>query len=146
MNIRQKRFAERVASGVPAMRAYGEAGYSNKGRNAQSNASALMENHGVQELIAELQSENRKLTKKDKEQKLARLEEIAWAVNAKPSDVIAAIRIHNEMTGDNAPQKHVINDGSDHLKSARERALSIASPLNLLAKNGRENVIQSGGN
>lgn len=134
MNIRQRRFAELVASGVPAMRAYGDAGYSTKGRNAQGNASALMENHGVKEMIAQLQKENRKLATKTREQKLARLEEIAWAEKAKPMDVIAAIRVHNEMTGDNAPQKHVIKDGSEHIKSARERALSIASPLNLLAK------------
>lgn len=67
LNIRQQRFAELVASGIPAMRAYGMAGYSDKGRNADVNASALMGNHRVKERIAELRAEASKRTefKKD---------------------------------------------------------------------------------
>ena len=51
-------------------------------------------------------------------------------------DTIAAIRAHNEMTGDNAPARVITEDGRDKCKSARERALSFASPLNRLAKIG----------
>jgi phage terminase small subunit len=67
LNVRQERFADFVASGIPAMRAYGMAGYSDKGRNADANASALMGNHGVKERIAELRAEASKRTefKKD---------------------------------------------------------------------------------
>jgi phage terminase small subunit len=54
LNPRQERFAEFVAGGMAATVAYGKAGYSNTGRNAEGNASALMEKHGVKQRIAEL--------------------------------------------------------------------------------------------
>jgi hypothetical protein len=40
----------------------------------------------------------------------------------------------SKLAGHYAPEKHEIDDASARIKSARERALDIASPLNLLAK------------
>lgn len=56
LNIRQQRFAELVAGGMPAVQAYKAAGYAANGRNAEGNAHALMENHGVKAKIAELRA------------------------------------------------------------------------------------------
>ena len=66
---------------------------------------------------------------KTREQKLARLEEIAWAEKAKPMDVIAAIRIHNEMTGDNQPVKLLVEAPGYNIEAIRERANRITSVL-----------------
>jgi phage terminase small subunit len=67
LNIRQERFAEFVASGIPAARAYSMAGYSDNGRNAEANAVRVMANDGVKARIAELRAEASKRTefKKD---------------------------------------------------------------------------------
>lgn len=73
LNDRQRRFAEYVVAGDPATIAYGKAGYSTKGRNAEGNASALMENHGVKAYMEELRAESSKvsaLTKADMIRKL----------------------------------------------------------------------------
>lgn len=135
---------------LSASAAWIKAGHKAKPRSAAAAASRALTNANIKARIAELKEQANKETKRIstimRDDKLIRLEEIAWAANAKPSDAIAAIRVHNEMTGDNAPQKHVIKDGSEHIKSARERALAIVSPLNRLANKSRENEIQSGGN
>jgi phage terminase small subunit len=119
-------------------------------RSASVTASRWLKKANIKARIAKLKEQANKETKRistiTRDDKLIRLEGIAWAANAKPSDVIAAIRVHNEMTGDNAPQKHVINDGSERMKTARERALSYASPLNRLVNNGRENLVEPRGN
>jgi NADH dehydrogenase/NADH:ubiquinone oxidoreductase subunit G len=138
MNVRQERFAELVASGVPAMRAYAGAGYSNTGKNAEANATRMMGNEGVKERIAELRQENRQLARKTKEQKLARLEEIAWDEKAKHSDVIAALRTHNEMTGDNEPTVNIVKTGPNTLASLQERAKEVRSYLNLAYRNRQD--------
>lgn len=67
LNIRQERFAELVASGIPAARAYSMAGYSDNGRNAEANAVRVMANDGVKARIAEIKAETSKRTefKKD---------------------------------------------------------------------------------
>lgn len=129
MNIRQERFAELVASGIPASRAYPEAGYSGRGKNAQGNASALMENHGVIARLAELQKETRKVARLTKEQKLEILEKIMCSQQEKARDRIAAIKIHNVMTGDNAPSKMVVEAPPFNLDAVRERIRAIVSPM-----------------
>lgn len=127
MNIRQERFAELVASGIPASRAYPEAGYSGRGKNAAAHASRLVENGGVSDRIAELQKETRKVARLTKEQKLEILEKIMSSQQEKTIDRIAAIKIHNVMTGDNEPTVTVVETERRIFESARERAKSIVS-------------------
>lgn len=111
------------------MQAYPEAGYSKDPRIALAHASRLVVNGGVAARIAELRGENKSLARKTKAQKLARLEWIAWSKGAKHSDVIAALKVHNEMTGDNEPTVTVVDMGPKTLDMVRERARQIASPL-----------------
>ncbi len=129
MNIRQTRFAELVASGIPASRAYPEAGYSGRGKNAAAHASRLVENGGVSNRIAELQKETRDAVRMTKARKLEILEEIMSSRTEKARDRIAAIKIHNVMTGDNAPTVAVVETGRSTLDDIRERAKHIVSAL-----------------
>lgn len=71
LNIRQQRFAELVAGGMPAMRAYVEAGYSDRDGNAESHACRLVEHGGVKALIAKLRQPQTKAATLSKEEKLA---------------------------------------------------------------------------
>lgn len=143
-NARHETFAHLVADGRDASAAYKEAGYSARGNVAETNACRLLRNaqngtpsrvrQRIDYLITESRAESKKAATKTKEEKLARLEELAWAKDVRASDVISAIRAHNEMTGDNAPTKIINEDGPERcIASARERALTIASPLNRLA-------------
>lgn len=129
MNTRQERFAELVASGVPASRAYPEAGYSNRGKNAAAHASRLVENGGVSGRIAELQKETREVARLTKDDKLRILELLMRSQTEKASDRIAAIKIHNLMVGDNQPSKMIVEAPPFNLDSTRERAMAIVSML-----------------
>lgn len=71
LNVRQEKFAELVASGMPATRAYREAGYTDNGRTAESHASRLVENGGVKARIAELRKPQTAAATMTKEEKLA---------------------------------------------------------------------------
>lgn len=53
-NQRHERFAQGIAKGLPATRAYAEAGYTAEGRSLEVNASRLLRNAEVQDRIAEL--------------------------------------------------------------------------------------------
>jgi phage terminase small subunit len=129
MNIRQTRFAELVASGIPASRAYPEAGYSDRGKNAAAHASRLVENGGVSNRIAELQKESREVARLTKEQKLEILEKIMCSQQEKARDRIAAIKVHNAMVGDNQPSKMIVEAPPYNLDAIRERAKHIVSAL-----------------
>ena len=141
LNARQQKFAELVAGGMIATDAYISSGYKTSQRAAITNAARLMTNDAIQAEIERIRAkstaESRKIATKTKAEKLARLEKIAWGKGAKPMNVIAAIKVHNEMTGDNAPLKTIQEDGPERIRSARERALQIASPLNLLANRSK---------
>jgi len=130
MNIRQERFAELVASGMSATRAYAEAGYSGQGKNAEAHASRLVENGGVSARIAELRKESRELARMSKTAKLRLLEAIAVSETARNSDRISAIRVHNDMTGDNEPERMVVETGPTTLANIKERVASVISGLN----------------
>jgi phage terminase small subunit len=130
VNIRQQHFAELVASGIPASRAYTDAGYSGRGKNAETNASRLRENEGVSRRIAELQEETRNLARLSKDDKLRILERLMISETEKASDRIAAIKIHNAMVGDNQPSKMIVEAPHLDLDAIRERAKHVVSGLN----------------
>ena len=76
LNIRQERFAEFVASGMPATKAYMKAGYSNDPRIAEAHASRLVENGGVKARIAELRQPQTKAALRKKDDNLRYLAEV----------------------------------------------------------------------
>lgn len=59
-NPRHEQFAQGIASGLSAVQAYQQAGFS--GRSAEANAYRLMENDGVRARIAELRRENESMS------------------------------------------------------------------------------------
>ena len=71
LNVRQEKFAELVAAGVPATQAYRQAGYTNAGTTAEKNASRLREKEGVAARIAELRKPQTAAATMTKEEKLA---------------------------------------------------------------------------
>lgn len=70
-NPRHERFAQLVAGGMAAQRAYVEAGYS--ARSAESHATRLVGNGGVKARIAALQSETARAAAVGREEVVARL-------------------------------------------------------------------------
>lgn len=117
------------------MRAYGEAGYTAGKRNANSNAYALMENHGVRAKIEELRileiNDNREAARLNRNQKLQILEEIAQNRNEKAVSRILAIKVHNEMTGEAGlppePSKNVSEQ--ERVEELRQRRDTVISAL-----------------
>jgi phage terminase small subunit len=77
LNVRQEKFAQLVAGGMPAIRAYVKAGYSSNGRNPEGSASRLMlDNAGVAQRIAELKAGN------EKRSEFTRDDMVQWLVDA----------------------------------------------------------------
>lgn len=58
LNIRQERFAEFVARGMPDSQAYIEAGYTKSRKNAEANAWRVKENDGVKVRVAEIRAKD----------------------------------------------------------------------------------------
>lgn len=100
LNDRQRKFAEGVASGLAAVEAYKQAGYSP--RTAESNASRLMENEGVKTYLEELRKENREMSKASREQVQDRLFEIGMSED---KDRVPAFSLLCRMQGYLEPEK-----------------------------------------
>ena len=103
LNDRQRKFAEGVASGLAAVEAYKQAGYSP--RTAEANASRLMENDGVKAYLEELREENREMSRVNRKDVLERLFEIM--LQDERDRVPAAVQICR-MQGYNEPEKHEV--------------------------------------
>lgn len=127
---RQQRFVELYVSGVPAGRAYEQAGYASRGGAADAEASRMVRNPKVAAVIQREREQARKVTLLTRDSKLAILAEIAFSVTAQGRDRIAAIRLHNEMTGEaGAPVTPEASGESQLMARVRERARNIVSPL-----------------
>jgi phage terminase small subunit len=126
LNPRQQKFVEFYVSGIPAGRSYERAGYSPKGNAADAEASRLIRNPKVFDAIQREREDSRRNAALSRDCKLSILSEIALNRNALGRDRIAAIRLHNEMTGEDAapPVPKV-----DHLKDIRERAKNMVSAM-----------------
>lgn len=153
MNIRQERFAERVAAGMPAVRAYVEAGYSNKGKNAEANATRMMENDGVKKRIAEIRAKT-SATLDLKREDLARhlhavvftplaeldensplIQELvidrAGRKRVKMIGKIESARLLCEIMGWKEPEKQQIEHTGINMDEIRQRARDAISPFDL---------------
>ena len=129
MNIRQSRFAELVVSGVPASRAYAEAGYSNRGRSAEANTTRLMKNDEVKTRIAELRKKDTKAALMTRDEKRRIAASIARDETASGVDRLRACAEDYKLAGHYEPEKHVVDAGPKTLDAIRERARKMVSPL-----------------
>jgi len=129
LNIRQKRFAELVASGMPATRAYMEAGYSRDPRIAEANAFRLMGNDGVKAVIAKLRVPQTKAALSSRDHKRAMLREVFENPAVKMQDRLRAIELDARLAGQFEPDRTEIEVGERSLQSIRERAKEVCSAL-----------------
>lgn len=116
---------------MAAGRAYEAAGYSVRGTVADTQASKLLTNPKVARALDAERLRNRTLATLGRIEKLSVLEEIARDSNAKNRDRISAIKVHNEMTGENAPQRFEISEAESLIDTVRAIAESgrMISPL-----------------
>lgn len=104
---RQEGFAQDVADGMKPAHAYRN-NYTVSGCNANtvSHQAAKMQRHPkVAARIKELKDVTAAVRALSRERKRALLEQFAEDAKAKKGDRISAIKVDNEMTGDNAPQQ-----------------------------------------
>jgi len=135
LNPRQERFAQLVASGTPATRAYGEAGYSTKGRNAEACAARLLhENAGVAakvtSLRAKVSEEGDQAALLTLEQTRAMLKKMAEDEESPTPHRVQALALDAKL-GNFAPEKLTIESSPISLATIREIAAEarIVSPL-----------------
>jgi phage terminase small subunit len=129
LNIRQQRFAELVASGMPATKAYMKAGYSNNPRIAESNACRMMDNDGVKVRIAELRKPQTKAALLTRDRKREMLRDIAEDKSASFDARIRAMAEDSRMAGHYEPDRTEIDVGQRTLQSIRERAAQVGYAL-----------------
>jgi len=131
---RQQRFCELVASGESQTNAWLLAGYKVSRDVARRNAAESMTKPDIAARVAELRMPHTVSAALTKARKHELLMQIAENPQALLTARISAMAEDSKLAGHYAPEKHEIDDASARIQSARERALAIASPLNLLAK------------
>lgn len=135
LTTRVKRFCEFVASGMSGTESWIEAGHKCNRDAANAAASRALARVNVQDYLNTLRKTQTKRALLSKDDKREILRDIIDSTSHKTQDRLRAIEIDAKLAGDFAPEQHVIEDGPERIKSARERAASIASPLNRLARN-----------
>jgi len=112
----QIKFAHYVVNGLPLTEAYLRA-YKGKDELAQgtqwNNASRTAKLPQVAALIEQLQKEIHDAAVADRAEKLRILENQLRDPDMPPRERREAIKLHNEMTGDNAPIKHEVSIDED---------------------------------
>lgn len=129
LNVRQLRFAEFVAGGMPASRAYKAAGYNSAGNSAEANASTLIRNQRVAEHIAKLRAPETKKALMTRDRKREFLRDVIENPNAGLMVKMRAIELDAKLAGDFAPEKVEVETGPKTLDAIAERAASVASAL-----------------
>ena len=100
MNPRQKKFVKLWLSGVPAGRAYEQAGYDSRGAEADANASRLIRNDNVAKYIKTMNEKTEKSTILSITERKELLTRIAMANEGeRPSDAIRASAELSKMDG-----------------------------------------------
>jgi phage terminase small subunit len=138
LHPRQERFVALVTSGLPAGRAYEQAGYRSRGNAADVGASKLVRNPKVARALEAEREATLKASRMSREEKLGILESIARNATAPARERISAIKVHNEMTGENteAPAAPARNDQLEQIK-ARAREVTSSLVLCYAGRNGR---------
>lgn len=96
-NARHEKFAQAVAGGESAMKAYVTAGYSAKA--AKQNASELRENAGISKRVEFLQKRTDSKQEKSKQDGLKILWGIAEGEETAPKDIVAALNLAGKWCG-----------------------------------------------
>ena len=100
MNPRQKKFVKLWMSGVPAGRAYEQAGYDSRGAETDANASRLIRNDKVAKYIKTMNEKTEKSTILSITERKELLTRIAMANEGeRPSDAIRASAELSKMDG-----------------------------------------------
>ena len=100
MNPRQKKFVKLWMSGVPAGRAYEQAGYDSRGAEADANASRLIRNDKVAKYVKKMNEKTEKSTILSIAERKELLTRIALANEGeRPSDAIRASAELSKMDG-----------------------------------------------
>jgi phage terminase small subunit len=100
MNPRQKKFVKLWMSGIPAGRAYEQAGYDSRGAEADANASRLIRNDKVAKYIKTMNEKTEKSTILSITERKELLTRIALANEGeRPSDAIRASAELSKMDG-----------------------------------------------
>jgi len=107
----QARFAQYIVSGLTQteayLRAYKDADDLSQGTQ-WNNASRTAKHPQVAAYIEQLRKEDEAIIQADRREKLRILENQLRDPDMPPRDRREAIKLHNEMTGDNAPIKHEV--------------------------------------
>jgi len=112
-------FAHYLVSGLTLTEAYrrthrvGERKTTTANTAPWDNASRLAKHPAVAAYIAQLRKESKAAATADRAEKLRLLEAQMRDPDLAPRDRQAAIKLHNEMTGDNAPIKHEVSISTD---------------------------------
>ena len=107
MNQRQKKFADLYLQGLPAGRAYEQAGYEMTGDAADMAASRLIRNDKVKEYIAKMNEKADKSTILSITERKEMLSRIAARTEGEsPQDAIRAMAELSKMDGAYEPKKH----------------------------------------
>jgi phage terminase small subunit len=129
LNIRQERFAELVAGGENATRAYIKAGYKVSDTVAAVNGMKLLRKAQVKAHIAELRKPQTRKTLLTKERKRELLREMAESGGNKMQDRLRAIEIDAKLAGHFEPDRTEIEVGPKTLLSIRDRAKQVSRAL-----------------
>ena len=134
LTVRQERFCERIAAGENQTDAWLLAGYKVSREVARRNAAESLKNPRILSRVAELREPQKSETRRTRTEKMARLEEIAWSPHSRPADVIASIKVLNEMSGDNAPVRMEVDNSPAKAAAIAERAARVAGVLSRFAR------------
>lgn len=126
LNLRQQRFVDLVCAGVPAGRAYEQAGYTSRGNAAEVGASKLVRNAKVARALEAEREASRERSDLKRGEKLAILADIVRDVGVPARERISAIKAHNDMTGDVGSEKEEARVLPDIAARAREVASALA--------------------
>lgn len=141
LNARQERFCQRVAAGMPASRAYAEAGYTGTGNVADTTGARLLRKAQIKDRVAELLRKDSAKVVLTKEMKRNFYLEVVNDPRQKMTDRLRASELDAKIAGDFAPDQHVVETGPKTLESIRDRATEVSAALD---RNARRKMISNG--
>jgi len=120
LSPQQVRFCHLVAAGVTNAEAYRRAYHREDSPLEWTNAARLLRRPEIADYITQLRRENSEQASADRTEKLRLLEAQFRDPDLAPKDRREAIKLHNEMTGDNAPIQHEVSLSGNILQLTRE--------------------------
>lgn len=134
ITVRQERFCQRVAAGMPAYRAYQDAGYDGTGNVAGAASSRMLKDVKISLRIADIMRPDEKKLVVTKDRKRQLLRQKIESGEFKPADWLRAIEIDAKLAGDFAPERMEVEQGPKTLESIRTRATEVSAALDRNAR------------